>query len=912
MVRLRLLVSLVTLSHCCSAQASDFETRGMAPNRLVSAHRFERLDLSSATTGILIDRSRAESRIEAMSGEPNAVRATRRECLDAYFDFRAAADPRLKLPEVSALYGRYSSAEHPDRIPILLLDAEYDRVRPDLLESGALRDHGDGSLTLDPGVSGPVTEKRAVFAAASLRPIVTALPGLYLVLPSDLRIGGRVSSTDRVRVSIAGGPWQKAQFDQPIPLAEGATGVVDVDVEVENATGVTRIARTQVILAAATAPTPTQSFNVIAQYLHSGGTYATARVHVLLAPGHTELTRPLIVLDGFDVENGKGGNRGWDELYALLTQANLASRLQSLGFDLVVVDYTNALRYIQDNGYAVMEAIKEVRDLKVGNAPTVLVGPSMGGLVARYALLKMEDLGDPHNVTRFISFDAPQQFANIPQGDQWLLHFLAEQDDAAAEMLDILRSPAAAQMLVTTLDHPSAAEQDPLHYSAAPSTDARRTNLFDQLEALGNYPTLTELVAIANGSGSGTPQSAPNNQHMLIADGVIWDETWSWPLAEIYLQVFPVSGTSVDRIFFGDVDEYHSGYGLMRSEVWRSPGPRYDQAPGGMRNTQYEIAVELADAMQQGVVDAISPNHCFIPTVSALDFDTSNLFYDILADPLRLQKTPFDRIHVPTANMDHVEIDAQVSTWLINEAIGAPSPISTSLSFPDQEPSGGPLRTGEVLNIRWDVEYGAEPNFATTTLYLILDQTAGSTVGRTVWPIVTGRRTAANGLGSYNWVLPQNTTGDIRIPGTKTLHKIRIVTRDVHGNTVADESSSYFTVEWFGRSGDEDPPEPIPTENAIVAPGVAFSGVRPNPTSAPMRFGIKVDEAQPVTADLYDSQGRQVARFIESVEMSRGTHWFKWDGRVLDGSRAPAGIYFLRIGAGARQSTFKTVLLSTN
>lgn len=62
-----------------------------------------------------------------------------------------------------------------------------------------------------------------------------------------------------------------------------------------------------------------------------------------------------------------------------------------------------------------------VNNNKVGDEPNVLLGQSMGGVVGRYTLAKMEQENAPdHDVRLFISHDAPLQGANTPIAIQHL------------------------------------------------------------------------------------------------------------------------------------------------------------------------------------------------------------------------------------------------------------------------------------------------------------------------------------------------------------------------------------------------------------------------------------------------------------------------------------------------------------
>ncbi len=120
--------------------------------------------------------------------------------------------------------------------------------------------------------------------------------------------------------------------------------------------------------------------------------------------------RPLIVAEGFDI----GQNVSLDDLEADY-YASLAP-FRSAGYDLVLLDYWDARTYLQNNANVLIELINQVNQTKVGNFPLVVLGESMSGLIARYALRTMENNGQPHHVGHFISFDSPHQGANLPVG----------------------------------------------------------------------------------------------------------------------------------------------------------------------------------------------------------------------------------------------------------------------------------------------------------------------------------------------------------------------------------------------------------------------------------------------------------------------------------------------------------------
>jgi hypothetical protein len=71
-----------------------------------------------------------------------------------------------------------------------------------------------------------------------------------------------------------------------------------------------------------------------------------------------------------------------------------------------------------------------------------------------------------------------------------------------------------------------------------------------------------------------------------------------------------------------------------------------------------------------GDIIALHPNHCFIPSTSALALDTSDLFYDIAGDPDLLAHTPFDAVYFPLANEEHVAITPENAAFILAEVEG--------------------------------------------------------------------------------------------------------------------------------------------------------------------------------------------------------------------------------------------------
>jgi hypothetical protein len=252
----------------------------------------------------------------------------------------------------------------------------------------------------------------------------------------------------------------------------------------------------------------------------------------------------------------------------------------------------------------------------------------MGGLCSRYALAWLEAHGIPHRVRTWISFDAPQQGANIPLGLQYWIGFFAGQSADAATFLSELQRPAARQMLLAHLTNPPGTSGQP---------DLSRDTLLADLASLGNWPAFTRRVAIANGSGGAMSQGfAPAAQLIRYEYSSLFVSITGdvWALPDV------VSG----RVFNGSTRILFST--TSQSVTVHDTKP-WDGAPGGSRASMTQLDTTAAP---YGDIVALYPSHCFIPTMSSLSLSTPDPFFDVATAPDPLALTPFDAIYWPAAN----------------------------------------------------------------------------------------------------------------------------------------------------------------------------------------------------------------------------------------------------------------------
>lgn len=206
--------------------------------------------------------------------------------------------------------------------------------------------------------------------------------------------------------------------------------------------------------------------------------------------------KPIIIAEGFDV----GQDVGIDDMVA--KYFHYLYTFRNNGYDLVFVNYNDGRDYMQNNAEVLKRVIREVNTRKVGNNKLVVVGESMSGLIARYALKGMENAGETHNVSHFVAFDSPMQGANVPPGlialrqdlygqAGWIFGLLA---NIFSPEVRALNTPAAKQLLLYSTP---GLNKDPLFDSFRQSL----TNLGN-----GGYPNQAGIrnIALINGALNGS------------------------------------------------------------------------------------------------------------------------------------------------------------------------------------------------------------------------------------------------------------------------------------------------------------------------------------------------------------------------------------------------------------------------
>ncbi|MFF9900643.1 esterase/lipase family protein [Streptomyces longispororuber] len=360
---------------------------------------------------------------------------------------------------------------------------------------------------------------------------------------------------------------------------------------------------------------------------------------VYYGEGNSGLTRPVILADGFN-SGPSSLNDSWDYLdrrdYAFLTA------LRQRGRDVILVGFNERSASILDNADAVEAAVMRAVATRLGDARLTVGGFSMGGLVTRYTLARMESRRIDHQTALYVSYDSPHRGAWIPIALQSFAHYIRKLNSAFSDQMN---SPAAQQLLW----------QHIAEWQDQPATSKLRTEFLSALQQVGDWPRIPRLIGVANGVADGTGNGVRPGEPAFEGKG----------LSVLGSKLFTQSPG--DRQLVANLRVVTPP---PAKEVRTSGLPGIDGAPGGTLNS-FEILANRFNALPPllGFRSAAPvPSHSFVPAVSAAavrDLDSDdNLYVDI--DSLSPEESELDDFRCASRNEGHTRITEELCTWIMD------------------------------------------------------------------------------------------------------------------------------------------------------------------------------------------------------------------------------------------------------
>ncbi len=423
------------------------------------------------------------------------------------------------------------------------------------------------------------------------------------------------------------------------------------------------------------------------------------------------ITKPIIFVDGFDPTNGQHAGELWENYInkgfvdGNQNTVRLGDSLRRSGYDIITFDQGDegvnrgGAGRMENNGLALARFLEVfyAQHSATMQQGFIVVGASMGGKVARYAITHMEHNNIPHHVKLFVSFDSPQLGAQIPLGIQQFADVITQ--------FGGLRNTPKVRNAVHQSD---AAKQLVVAHSSTESEFIQahvfKTTFDNNMTAIGNWPTQCRMIAIVDGNRNGvlkpsTVTPNPFGYEPIFPCGTELDFAVKKRIfpncnANICYKMRSLSSAQTEAtrceslnfkvnkdawllklVFGGDQFTTRTRHTQNQNDTSYdiAPGARFGADPlDAIETWMTDIALVLAGKIK--IPTNIISNTNFIPTVSSVAYTFPN------NEPFSIYKnftgvnlskcagtTPFDTVYAPSEDLYHVDINQQVAGWFLDE-----------------------------------------------------------------------------------------------------------------------------------------------------------------------------------------------------------------------------------------------------
>jgi hypothetical protein len=442
----------------------------------------------------------------------------------------------------SAIIGQRSFQERqPGKIVLTGLFYRYSKFNDNAVQNNQIT--VSSNKVYDKYISGVWQNPYEVKTAFAISPTAAVYSGRsqQILLPSSLWFTNDGTTVSSIQIDAGDGlGYRSLTYGQALTVNYPDTGSKVVNYKLNLSNGSSLYSHSQIKIKASLVEalpgiqiipiTSTELFN---------GQYARGTMTIRYSNPSLGLRKPLIVAEGFD--SGKilspessFGDHGLQNFRSDIIDNS--PQLQALlfdnpQFDIVYVDWEDGTDNIKKNALLLKQVIREVNARKVAGADkNVVLGQSMGGLVARWALKDMEQNNENHQTKLFISHDSPHLGVNVPLSFQYLARHLRDLylktgiTAATVEFVQFLSGGVRPTYALGMADQPAARQMLINYVNGNNQID---NTIHDQwqneLKAKG-YPqgfagNPLKVIAISNGNQCGSSQTLSAGSSLVYING---------------------------------------------------------------------------------------------------------------------------------------------------------------------------------------------------------------------------------------------------------------------------------------------------------------------------------------------------------------------------------------------------------
>lgn len=670
---------------------SEMNYNNVEPSSIVDTI-FGQLDPSFLSTGILINRSIPFLDLDLVQGDPGDTTVDLEIFQQGYHQIYQAHVSNPLIPSVEDLNTLASPLIADGIVPIAILDFEYDQIKEDALDQELISLDEITLKDILPRNTSPYKTK-SVFMAIPYKRLVPGVAKTFRLDPSFYftNTGRQISGLE---LSMNGQSYTIG-LGQSLTLTPQSEHVT-VKLNYSNSPNSPQSTYSSKYMGttgnggASDAPQTTLCDPDWIHPLdaHLGAAEDTYCIGVYQGcksdPNSFEIRKPILLVEGFDPENGRyftltdeeEADQAYDKhLYYIANGYNFADKLRAKGYDLLIFNNGDGTGDIESAAGRLEEAINWVNSYKSTKEELIVIGASMGGLISRFALAHMEEEGDNHFTKLLMTFDSPHRGAYLSLGLQHTYDYLF----TVAEHLPFGLGNAVAKQR-QTLDAKGTQQLLNYHYKYSPGYTSQPSpdqhDFFAKLHALNGgigYPMKCRKIAVANGSSNATKQANMGYHDKLveidfsIALLSLFSRTWALPDLS--------QGGGLKKISRNNLMVIVPIAPGVAIPIWHRKTKKvnhslpYDNCPAGNDHFHKDFKDLIKEKLRVGIFWARNANNAFIPTMSSLDLDSINvpdwnLLYNVKSNynignansayTFANPNIPFDAIYCSPENQRHV------------------------------------------------------------------------------------------------------------------------------------------------------------------------------------------------------------------------------------------------------------------
>ncbi|WP_426326772.1 T9SS type A sorting domain-containing protein [Pedobacter sp. R-06] len=688
---------------------------------------FAQLNRNDISTGFLEERGFPMISLKPFNGtltDSNklSINTLRAGYFTLYSSCMLQTNPLLPVDSINNRIDRYFPLQ--DAVPVSVVLGRFNTFKPDALSNNLVSIDGDDVIHDVAGRTALPYLTNSLFAAS---PIIDefATGNFSLIFKQDLFFTNSGLTVNHLYIDFDDGQgYRTTTWNSPIYPAYSTIGTKNIKIKVilsDNSSYECYSPITVKEISALLRFNP-DSPNVIETFYptgnHSGGR-VFVRYSSLNGSGH--IKKPLIVAEGYDPSSTAPNLGGANFTYKnfvnqISTDAlpyDLNGKLDDVaGYDLVFIDYNNGTDDIVRNANLFKDVLLWVNaDKALGGSSeqNVVMGVSMGGLVARYGLADLTKNNIATQTRLLITHDSPHQGANVPVGLQEVVLNIGRAEILGfnvqeilpqyAEITRLMQSPATQQLLKYRVETHVNTIGPPFfffdYYYTTIESNTWLSNVYRPMITFTSSDPQPSyrFIATSQGSECGTALAAPGSSLLNVqghaAAALLPFLASAKANASIEANALPNmwGGGQIAKIDMS-LKIYLFGLVRVRKDVFKSiktlNSSSYlpiDGAPGGTSpigsasfggSIGGSLDVLFLKLLYGASAGGTLNNFTFVPTVSALDIQnidqvSLSKVYTGGVSPTGYPSTAFNFIAQGGGNVRHTTFTARTSEWLFNE-----------------------------------------------------------------------------------------------------------------------------------------------------------------------------------------------------------------------------------------------------